>query len=238
VRVLIPIKSPARAKSRLGELLTAAERARLALSMLEDLLERFAGAGLAGDLELLSSDREIADLAQRARVRLRWDPLDGQASVSDVVARALSALARDGEPVVAVLHADLPLVEPGLVAAVETALADLSAPAVAIAADRHRDGTNLLVQRPPGFFAPSYGPGSLERHWREAQRLGAAPIEITGFGLDLDLDTPADIGALLERLDRPASSRVAAPRLRALIGDLGLNERVRSEPKALAKADG
>src|SRR4051812_1637573 len=64
---------------------------------------------------------------------------------------------------------------------------------LAIVPDRHGTGTNALVITPPGSFAPSFGPDSLERHLAIARELGVVHRVENVPSLGLDIDTPADL---------------------------------------------
>jgi len=88
-------------------------------------------------------------------------------------------------------------------------------PQVTVVPDRHGTGTNGLLLRPPDAIAPSFGPGSCERHHALADEAGAACRTERPDSLLLDIDTGADLGVLRERL---AGERVHAPRTRAVLG--------------------
>ncbi len=88
-------------------------------------------------------------------------------------------------------------------------------PEVTIVPDRHGTGTNGLLLTPPGAIAPSFGPGSRERHETLAREAGAICRIERSASLLLDIDTGADLEALRERL---AGEHVRAPRTRAVLG--------------------
>jgi 2-phospho-L-lactate guanylyltransferase len=72
---------------------------------------------------------------------------------------------------------------------------------VAIVPDRHGEGTNALVLRPPGAIRPAFGEGSCARHVAAA-RDGGIPHAVEELpSLALDLDTPADLVALTGRVE-------------------------------------
>jgi 2-phospho-L-lactate guanylyltransferase len=78
-------------------------------------------------------------------------------------------------------------------------------PSVVIVPDRHGSGTNALLLAPPDVIEPSFGPGSFERHRQLAAAAGVPCSVARPETLLLDIDTPADLAALL-----------AGPRQRAL----------------------
>jgi 2-phospho-L-lactate guanylyltransferase len=89
-------------------------------------------------------------------------------------------------------------------------------------------GTNLLACAPPDLVETRFGPGSFQRHLREAASAGVE-ARLPSLGrLDLDLDCPDDIRAFL---DLPTTTRT-----RRVLIDLDL--RTRLEPGAVMPSDG
>jgi 2-phospho-L-lactate guanylyltransferase len=66
-------------------------------------------------------------------------------------------------------------------------------PGVTIVADHHRTGTNVLVLPTSLDFHFAYGPGSLQLHQSEAERLGVACRVIDDSPWRFDVDEPADL---------------------------------------------
>ena len=87
----------------------------------------------------------------------------------------------------------------------------LSAPDVVIVPDRHGTGTNALLLAPPDAIAPSFGPGSRERHEEAAAEAGV-PARVAEPRRWSSTSTPP-------RTSRRCASRwapaPAAPRTRA-----------------------
>jgi 2-phospho-L-lactate guanylyltransferase len=111
---------------------------------------------------------------------------------------------------------DTPIIEPHEIDLMLARAAD-DGTAVVIVPDRHRTGTNALVITPPDAFEPSFGPGSLDRHVSNARAAGLShrvdPVE----SLLLDVDTPDDLAALAESIER---HRVGAARTRGALRQL------------------
>jgi len=84
-----------------------------------------------------------------------------------------------------------------------------TAPSVVIVPDRHGSGTNALLLAPPDAIAPAFGPESFERHRELADAAGVRCDVARPPSLLIDIDTPADLAALL------AGPRQRAPRTRA-----------------------
>jgi 2-phospho-L-lactate guanylyltransferase len=62
-----------------------------------------------------------------------------------------------------------------------------------IVPDRHGSGTNGLLLRPPDAIAPSFGPGSRERHAAAAEAAGLRWEVDPLPSLLVDVDTPEDL---------------------------------------------
>jgi 2-phospho-L-lactate/phosphoenolpyruvate guanylyltransferase len=176
--VLVPIKSFRNAKVRLAGALPPSERAALA--------KRMAGRVLAAagplPVSIVCDDIDVAAFAEARRAGVIWRPgLGLNAAVTDGVAQ----LTADGAVEVIVAHADLPLAD------------DLSRLAgfagVTLVPDRRDDGSNVVCV-PTGLrFVFSYGPGSFERHRREADRLRVPYRVLRDPRLGWDVDVPADL---------------------------------------------
>jgi 2-phospho-L-lactate/phosphoenolpyruvate guanylyltransferase len=79
---------------------------------------------------------------------------------------------------------------------------------VALAPAARDGGTNLLALSRPDQLAPAFGPDSAARHLATARARGLSATALRLPGAALDLDIPADLGALPER---------GAPRTRAAL---------------------
>jgi 2-phospho-L-lactate guanylyltransferase len=116
--------------------------------------------------------------------------------------RATVVARQYGVSAVLVLPADLPLLAredlQSLIAHAQ------NPPVVAIAPDRHQQGTNALLIAPPGLIEYEFGPGSFARHVAQARAAGAR-VEICLLpSLALDLDAPDDLALLQDDLPRIA----------------------------------
>lgn len=107
-----------------------------------------------------------------------------------------------GAQAVLVLPTDLPLITGADVRAMLEAGIGPE-PNVVVAPDRHSEGTNALLIRPPGLLQYQFGARSLQAHVAQAQRL-AVPLQLClRPGLQLDIDVPDDL-TLLRRLNNRA----------------------------------
>jgi len=198
IAAIIPAGTLEGAKTRLGGTLDAEERQDLA----ERLLTRTVLAALAAegidDVLVVSPDREVLRHAAALGARtLRQRSVGLNAGLDegrlDVVA--------GGAEAILVLPIDLPFVTAEAVAAVLLPLGAVAVGAVGavgavadivLVTDRHGNGTNALLLRPPHAIAFAFGPGSRHAHRAAAEAVGARYVEVEG-PLAFDLDTPDDL---------------------------------------------
>jgi 2-phospho-L-lactate/phosphoenolpyruvate guanylyltransferase len=187
---ILPVKSFPKAKQRLSSGLEPRLRRQLAEVMLFDVLS----ALIATDLDeviVVTAGEAAAQIARDQGARVLADAEQGHSAAASLgVAEAL----RSGAERVLLVPGDCPALDPGEV----NRLLDRSAEArsVIIVPDRHGTGTNALLISPPDALAPSFGPGSAQRHVRLAQRAGIAYEVVEVPSLALDIDTPEDLAAL------------------------------------------
>jgi 2-phospho-L-lactate guanylyltransferase len=193
--LLIPIKDPAQAKTRLRELLSADERRRLAWAMFEDVCRAVAASTRADRVVIVTS---YARAVERARAS-GWDVLieESQTSESASVDWASRRLAGNGFDLVMRLPADLPIVK---ASDIDELLAfDLARPGALVVPSREGTGTNAIIRTPPDLFPSRFGSDSLRLHKEEAASVGVSPLIIENSRIALDIDEPSDLEILLER---------------------------------------
>jgi 2-phospho-L-lactate/phosphoenolpyruvate guanylyltransferase len=188
---IVPVKPLLMGKSRLGSVLSGEERARLNRMLLERTLGVIKKtAGIAGTL-VISRDPEVLAIAREFEARTVLEHGQTQNDLNLALARA-TAIAKAFEiNGIIVLPADLPLVAPE---DIQEILAEATeVPVVAIAPDRHNDGTNALLMSPTGLIKFDYGPDSFTRHCKHALESGVKLKIIRRVNLGLDLDYPDDL---------------------------------------------
>ena len=200
---IIPVKRFGVAKQRLLEALDRPGRAALVKAMLADVLTATASAELIERLIVVTGERRAERIALRSVPRpttpleVFRDPKDvghsEAATLGIVRAKAL------GAGCVALLPGDCPLLEP---AELDAALERMRSGRVAIVPDRHGTGTNGLLLSPPDAIGPAFGPSSCARHADRARRAGHEVAVEPLDSLGLDVDTPDDLAALAEALER------------------------------------
>lgn len=195
VWAVIPVKPLRGALRRLTPALEAAVRRELQVAMLSDVLGACAGApGLAGVL-VVTSDPDAAALAERiagARVVPDHAPPRG---MNAAVARGLAAVAGQGAEGALVLTADLPLIRPQDIEAILAR--PLPGPSALLVPSADGTGTNAMLLRPPAGMRPLLGPDSFARHSAAAAQRGLALGRLELPTVALDIDTPADLVALM-----------------------------------------
>lgn len=192
---IIPVKGLVAAKSRLATNLTREQRAALVVRFLNLVLVALQGSGSIARCLVVSPDRIILDRAIQAGVEAVDELAFGDAERSHGQNGALElarkvALSRDPTALL-VLSVDLPFLSAGDV----RSLVDLgmSAPGVVIAPDRHGQGTNALLLRPPDALRFQFGPDSYCRHRRDAEARGLRVQVFHTRGTAFDVDVPEDL---------------------------------------------
>ncbi len=188
--LVVMARDPGGAKSRLADVLTPDERSRLALALLEDVLDAVRGAA-AARIVVATESAAVGEVATGHGAAPLAVPARG---MRDAVRDALAAAAAAGARIAAILPADLPALRSDDVAALLDAAASAD---VVLSPDRHERGTNALVLRPPGALEPLFGPDSFAAHLDEAASRGLSVRIVARPGLSLDLDDADDLRAAM-----------------------------------------
>jgi len=190
---LLPVKSPQAAKSRLSPLLAADERAALQLALLKDVLRSLSRAVSLEGVAVICPDPEIGAVAGSLGAAFIAEQPPG-GGLNRALATGVRQLCEAGADLIAIIPADLPLVE---AADVDLIVSEaVRRQTTIVVPDRHRQGTNALVfraGRPPQL---EFGPGSFHRHLSARGCRPASSMEVES--LALDIDRPEDIGRLRE----------------------------------------
>ena len=187
--IVLPVKSLAEAKTRLGPILDPLERAALTLAMLEDALD--ATLALPGwQSWVVSPDDTVLEVAARRGARAVVEETPTLPAAIHQVETDAVGLDADA---LAVLLPDVPLVTP---AALTRAVHTLGPAVVAPAIDEV--GTNLVLRRPPNVIPVAFGPDSYRKHLQAAAERDIPVSVIERRELGFDLDVPDDILTVLE----------------------------------------
>lgn len=193
---ILPVKTFAEAKRRLRGGLAEGERRALAQAMFSDVLIALRRTPRIDSVLVVSADHGAQQIATGYGVHVLADAEHGH----NVAARhGIEQAVRDGATRVLLVPGDCPTLSPAeLDGLLERAVPERAA---LIVPDRHGTGTNALVLTPPEALAPSFGPGSCQRHLENAQQAGLH-AEVVEIGtLALDVDTADDLEALQEALE-------------------------------------
>jgi 2-phospho-L-lactate/phosphoenolpyruvate guanylyltransferase len=199
--VVLPVKRPAFAKSRLATLGDDVRR-ELAAAFARDALAAALGAAGVDEVVVVTDDPTLTEHARGAGCRVLSDPGELNAAL-----RA-AADTLPPETFVVALCADLPaLTAPDL----EAALAAMRGEA-AFVADRQGTGTTVYAA-PRAEFAPAFGAGSAARH----RAAGAAEVPGELVTLRLDVDDEPSLAAA-EQVGLGAHTRAALDAARSRDG--------------------
>lgn len=201
---ILPIKRFGLAKQRLSERFDPGQREQIAEAMVSDVLAALATSRRLSGVLVVTNEQIVVPIAERLGASVEPDTREGGQSAAATlgVARAL----RDGFERVLLVPGDCPALERD---ELDQLLDDHDDVGVVIVPDRHGSGTNALLLAPADVIAPAFGPGSFERHCELARNAGVEYAVARPEPLLLDIDTPADLAALL------AGPRERAPRTRA-----------------------
>jgi 2-phospho-L-lactate guanylyltransferase len=195
--ILIPVKRLPESKLRLAGVLGPAQRRRLALSMLSDVLLAAAGWPLR---VVVTSDPDAASMARSVGWSIVPDPGSG---LNDAVAEGTSVTATAGATALLVLPFDVPLVTSPELEALFAIDADV------VVARSDDGGTSGLLRRPPGAITARFGPDSASSHAGAAGIVGLRVESLRLPGLSLDVDDPGDLRRLAASGLDHASVKVA-----------------------------
>lgn len=235
---VVPCKRLEFAKRRLAPVLSAAERRRLVMAMLSDVLAAVTGAAGVTGVLVAGGDPAIADLARAFGARCLADR--GREGLSSALAAASRILSGEGVEGVVVVPGDLPLLTAVEMSRVVATLG--GPPAVTLAPARRDLGTNLVASRPAGAIPYLFGRDSFRRHLAAARGRGIEPLVLRAPEFGLDIDRPADLVAFARnpsptrtfrylaesgvggRLSRPAERAGGEGRRRGTVGKRGSDE--------------
>ena len=212
---VLPVKRFADAKQRLSTGLAPGTRRALAEAMLTDVLVALRRTEGLDEVVVVTAEPVAEALALGYGARVVSDTRE--AGQSPAAQLGLDAV--EGADVVLLVPGDCPALDPTELTALLQSVEP--APSVVLVPDRHGTGTNGLLLHPPSTIEPSFGPGSRDRHTALAEEAGASLRVEEMPSLVLDVDTPDDLAAMREALER---SRGGAAHTRGLLRRLARND--------------
>ncbi|MET9775004.1 2-phospho-L-lactate guanylyltransferase [Streptomyces sp. NPDC006367] len=201
--LVVPVKTLARAKSRLADTADDGMRPVLALAFAQDTVAAALACPAVADVAVVTDDaragRELAGLGARV---VADEPGDGlNAALAHGAAAVRAARPRSA---VAALNADLPALRPAELTRVLTAATQFRR---AFLSDAAGIGTTLLAAAPGQELLPAFGPDSRVRH----RASGAVELLLgTVDSVRQDVDTGADLRTALALGVGPRTAAVAA----------------------------
>jgi len=193
--VLLPVKPPAEAKSRLRGMLSDAERAELARRIFDHVLKTTLQVVDSNKILVICRDPSVLDGAAKRGARTVREP--GENGLNAALAAGRAEAVRRGADAVLVLPGDLPSLSAD---DIDALIAVGSASGVVIAPDSRDRGTNALMLSPPDLLPFAFGEESFAAHLMAARTRGIEAAVVRRPGLAFDVDT-ADDYARLRRLE-------------------------------------
>jgi 2-phospho-L-lactate/phosphoenolpyruvate guanylyltransferase len=182
---LIPVKTLAQGKSRLGGLLTPQRRIEITEDVLRRLIHILHAEPAVTQVAVITRDANVSEWLLDRDVRVLQEHGDG---LNIALREARAQL--DTEALL-VLPADLIAVTAEDIRAM-IALASAEARVLVLAPDRHGSGTNALLVKPPTLIDFAFGSASFALHQAAAVAAGAACRLYCSDSIALDLDVPED----------------------------------------------
>ena len=189
-RALVPVKSLARAKSRLAPYLSHIQRETLVLDMLSHVLYVLQSCDQFEHIAVVSADTRVLEQAQIWGAKpMREEQPGHNPALHAAALRELS----EGVTALLTISADLPLLTKDDIQAMLEQSARFE---VVLAPSRDGTGTNALLTRPPLAIPYLFGVNSLERHLRAARHRRLQSTIYSSRSLALDIDAIEDIAEM------------------------------------------
>jgi len=189
---VVPVKDTRQAKQRLARTLPASIRQKLALAMLQDVLDTLSAVNELAGIILVTEDAEATRIARSYNVRVSAEGArDGHTGAVTAAGRLLAA---EGFGMMAV-PADIPLVAPADIRSV--LISHGESPAFTIVPARDMQGSNTILCSPADAVPLRFGSNSYYPHLDAAKSRGIMPCVVQVPGIALDLDTPDDLREFL-----------------------------------------
>ena len=202
---VLPLKDFMNAKQRLSGVLAPHERRALFQAMVEDVLQALSECTLIEKILIISDDPTAGMLGEHYHAITLAEAESKNPGLNAAVRQGADYVIAQGGDTMLVIHGDLPL-------ASKDELTRLcrqhQQPGVSIAPDTKNDGSNVMLCSPPNVIDFHYGAGSCQLHSQAAQQQEIYLQVLPQAGLAIDVDSPADLIALIAAMDEfPAAKR-------------------------------
>jgi 2-phospho-L-lactate guanylyltransferase len=185
---IIPVKPLNRAKSRLARALKAPTRAALVRSIFSRTLDVIAQVERIDGAIVVSRDLTILELARQRNVIAL---AESESGLNSAITQAAQWATQHTAQAVIIIPVDLPLITSADLDAVIDRAGEERC--IVIAPDRHEDGTNVLLVRPPDALQFAYGASSFNIHRTQAIERGIIVHEYRSPTTAFDIDVPDDL---------------------------------------------
>ncbi|HEY1522941.1 MAG TPA: 2-phospho-L-lactate guanylyltransferase [Solirubrobacteraceae bacterium] len=192
---VLPVKRFGVAKQRLRGGLDPATREALVEAMFTDVVDSLLRAPVERIVVVTASAAARTIAADRGAEVVADRELGHNAAAE----LGIDVAVRGGAQQVLLVPGDCPALDPQELAGLLRR--SVQPPSVIVVPDRHGTGTNALLLSPPDALAPSFGPGSAQRHLELARARGTDAQLVELPSLALDIDTPEDIESLTKVSD-------------------------------------
>lgn len=186
--VIIPVKPLRRSKSKLNKILSEDERTDLNLRLFENTLKILKNVETPHQVLVVSKDSSVISLSRTYKIRTLQE--DSLSNLNLSLKKAAQVVKAYSAKSILILPADLPFLNKDDIT--NMVFENSDQPTMVISPDRKMSGTNLMMISPPDLIEFSYGPGSFERHIRQAQLLNAKIVVKISESSKFDIDSPED----------------------------------------------
>ena len=200
IGALIPVKGFHGAKHRLSPRLSLPERSALMKAMVHDVLAEVTRARGLHETWVVTGSTEVVDWVSGMNVDVIREA--EETGETDAVHFALDVMKGASMDAALVLPGDIPLLRAEDVESVlRAAPADPDRPFAVLTPSHDRMGTNALLLAPPDVLRLRFGYDSFRYHQDEAASRGVLVNVVENPRIALDIDEPADLRQLIQRLD-------------------------------------
>lgn len=186
--VVIPMKAPQQAKTRLMPFLRRTQRESLALRLFHNTLEFFRTEFPQLSLLVVTPSAQIAEHTRRAGYHALLE--DQQSGLNAALRLATSWSLCKGFERQLIIPADIACLNRAEIRQLLDQQAEGPAVTIAPSAD---GGTNALLCAPPDAIPFAFGRHSASRHLRAAENAGLPCQQLTLIQLQQDIDQPQDL---------------------------------------------
>lgn len=185
---IVPVKRLSHAKQRLAPVLSRNERAKLALTMLHEVLTTLCSTPEFTGIVVVTGDPMVAKLAALFDARVVTDATE--TGINAAVQQGLKAVGESARTLI--IPADVPFATAGDLRAI---VGELNRHCVVLAPALSDGGTNALAMQTPNLIAPRFGEDSYLHHQSQAREKGFPCGIVSSEGIGRDIDRPHDLVA-------------------------------------------